>query len=268
MKIERISDNQIRCTLTKSDLIERHIKISELTYGSDKAKDLFRDMMEQANIDFGFDVDDIPLMIEAIPSSRESIILVITKIDNPDEFDERFSKFGIHPDETADEDLLDSDEENPGTPMIGSTDIVDCFEQLHELLEEAGNNIPGGHAKEDTQHPENTSTDVKKVKKKKPATPSDNIRVYSFTSLDPIIRAAHQITVPYSGKNTLWKNPSSKHYHLLLHRGNSKNSFRSVCTTMAEYGNEEHLTYATPAYYNEHFQLILKDDALTSLSQI
>lgn len=48
MKIERTSENQIRCTLNKHDLMERQLKISELAYGSDKAKELFRDIMEQA----------------------------------------------------------------------------------------------------------------------------------------------------------------------------------------------------------------------------
>lgn len=38
MKIEKINENQIRCTLTKSDLEERHIRLSELAYGSEKAK--------------------------------------------------------------------------------------------------------------------------------------------------------------------------------------------------------------------------------------
>lgn len=33
-------------------------------------------------------------MIEAIPTSRDSIILLINKVDNPDELDERFSMFG------------------------------------------------------------------------------------------------------------------------------------------------------------------------------
>ena len=50
MKIEKINDNQIRCTLTKEDLATREIKISELAYGTDKAKSLFRDMMQQASI--------------------------------------------------------------------------------------------------------------------------------------------------------------------------------------------------------------------------
>ena len=65
MKIEKVNDNQIRCTLTKSDLIERQIKISELAYGTEKAKSLFRDMMQQASYEYGFEAEDIPLMIEA-----------------------------------------------------------------------------------------------------------------------------------------------------------------------------------------------------------
>lgn len=48
MKIEKINENQIRCTLTRADLEDRHLKISELAYGTEKAKSLFHDMMQQA----------------------------------------------------------------------------------------------------------------------------------------------------------------------------------------------------------------------------
>ena len=47
MKIEKVNDHQIRCTLTGADLANRELKISELAYGSEKAKNLFRDMMQQ-----------------------------------------------------------------------------------------------------------------------------------------------------------------------------------------------------------------------------
>ena len=36
MKIEKINDNQIRCTLTKKDLIDREIKISERVFDTCK----------------------------------------------------------------------------------------------------------------------------------------------------------------------------------------------------------------------------------------
>ena len=51
MKIEKVNDHQIRCTLTKADLADRELKISELAYGTEKAKSLFRDMMPPPNSD-------------------------------------------------------------------------------------------------------------------------------------------------------------------------------------------------------------------------
>ena len=51
MKIEKVNDNQIRCTLTKADLADRELKLSELAYGTEKAKGLFRDMMQQAALE-------------------------------------------------------------------------------------------------------------------------------------------------------------------------------------------------------------------------
>ena len=89
MKIEKINDNQIRCTLTREDLENHQIRISELAYGTEKAKKLFRDMMQQAAFEFGFEAEDIPLMIEAIPSA-DSIVLIITKVEDPEELDTRF----------------------------------------------------------------------------------------------------------------------------------------------------------------------------------
>ena len=49
MKIERISDNQIRCTLNKEDLEGKETLLSELAFGSEKAKGLFRELMNKAS---------------------------------------------------------------------------------------------------------------------------------------------------------------------------------------------------------------------------
>ena len=35
MKIEKVNENQIRCTLTREDLASRELKISELAYGTE-----------------------------------------------------------------------------------------------------------------------------------------------------------------------------------------------------------------------------------------
>ena len=48
MKIEKISNSQIRCILTGEDLASRQLRLSELAYGSDKARRLFREMVQLA----------------------------------------------------------------------------------------------------------------------------------------------------------------------------------------------------------------------------
>ena len=126
MKIEKVNDHQIRCTLTKADLADRELKISELAYGTEKAKSLFRDMMQQAAIKFGFEAEDIPLMIEAIPLNSDCIVLIITKVEDPEELDTRFSKFApsVHDDDSLDDMIQDLNE--------GADDVLDLFRRIHE----------------------------------------------------------------------------------------------------------------------------------------
>ena len=131
MKIEKINENQIRCTLTRADLEERHIRLSELAYGTEKAKDLFRDMMQQANTEFGFEADNIPLMIEAIPVSADSIILIISKVEDPEELDTRFSKF------TPFSSQGSSSGDTPALELEGADDILDIFHKIYEAKSKA-----------------------------------------------------------------------------------------------------------------------------------
>ena len=127
MKIEKVNDNQIRCTLTRADLDDRHLKLSELAYGTEKAKSLFRDMMQQANYEFGFEAEDMPLMIEAVPLTQDTVLLIITKVEYPEELDTRFSKFS-EPDENEYPDFADA----KNTPAAGADDILGFFKQLQE----------------------------------------------------------------------------------------------------------------------------------------
>lgn len=97
MKFQKINEQQVRCILTQNDLNDRHIEMSELAYGSEKTRQLFLDMMEQANREVGFDADDAPLIVEAIPMAGGNLMLIITKADNPDEMDPRFARFAPAP---------------------------------------------------------------------------------------------------------------------------------------------------------------------------
>ena len=84
MKIERISENQLKLTLTKEDLKERDIKLEDLITPSEKTQKLFRDIMEQALDKEDFVSENTPLMVEAVPMGTEGIMIIVTKVSNKD----------------------------------------------------------------------------------------------------------------------------------------------------------------------------------------
>ena len=251
MKIEKISDNQIRCTLNRNDLIDRDLKISELAYGTEKARALFRDMIQQAFYEFGFEVDDIPLMIEAIPVSTECLILVITKVEDPDELDTRFSKFSSF----NTHDFSDRSDDFEAY----TDETVNTFEHLADFSEE----VEDG-AKEIIAAP-GASSDSKNIVH----IPINLTRVYSFRSLSEVTRLANVLQGTYRGNNTLYKDPATSTYYLVISIINhTPEEFNKISNIISEYGKPERSNYATQIYYDEHFEVIVKNQALHVLSKM
>lgn len=254
MKIEKISDNQIRCTLNKSDLVDRELKISELAYGTEKAKALFHDMIQQAFYEFGFEVDDIPLMIEAIPVSTECLILVITKVEDPDELDTRFSKFSsFNVNENSDKEEEDEDED------AYADEIINCYDQVDDITEDTDENSKD--LIETSELSDTNDTDKATVH-----TSTNLIKIYSFRSLNEITECASILVGYYNGLNTLYKNPVSSTYYLVINKSDhTPEEFNKVCNILTEYGKAERSMYASSTYYDEHFEVIVKNHALQIL---
>jgi len=94
MKIEKISNNEIKFTLTESDLNERNMRLHELSYGSEKTQELFREIMERAAIECDFHTThETPLIIEAIPVARDSIMIIVTKVAGQEDLEDRFGGY-------------------------------------------------------------------------------------------------------------------------------------------------------------------------------
>ncbi len=245
MKIEKVNDHQIKCTLTSADLADRELKLSELAYGSEKAKTLFRDMMQQAAFEFGFEAENIPLMIEAIPISADSIILIITKVEDPEEIDTRFSKFA--PSVSADDDY-DNDSSHTSSDL--ADDVLDLFHRIEESAR-----------KQKQATPEKTT----KPADKEPAFP----RIVITDSLNDLCTLARNISSFYDETNTLYKNPDNGSYVLLLTKGGlTLEEFGRICNISSEYGRIEKAEAPKEAYIQEHYEEIISDHAVASLSQV
>ncbi len=265
MKIEKVSENQIRCTLTREDLAERQIKLSELAYGTEKAKLLFRDMMQQAAYEFGFEADDIPLMIEAIPLSADTIILVITKVEYPEELDTRFSKFS-EPDE---EDLYaDAAPGSAAAPAEGADDILGLFKKIQEerrkAAEKAAENEGFGAAAG-----EETTADGRQKKENPVSVLVDITKLFVFGSLSDVEHLANILEGFYTGENDLYKSRKDHKYYLLVHKSSqTPEEFNKVCNILSEHATQRAYTPAVEAFMSEHYQSVLAGSALQVLAEI
>ena len=246
MKIESISDTQIRCTLSREDLANRNINLSELAYATDKAKELFRDMIQQANDEFGFDTENLPLMVEAIPIMPDSIVLIITKVEDPEELDTRFSRFSPGSDTTPSRaDLL--------AQMAGADDIIDLFRKLSEATAD--------------KKPASRSSAAKPQAQQTP--PVDLLRIFEFYSLNDAIRAAGALKNRFHGDNTLYRFGKDTCYQLVLHQsGQSPEEFNQICNQLSEYAHGEAFTEANEAYFKEHARCIIPQNALDKLAAL
>lgn len=245
MKIEKINDNQIRCTLTHADLAERQLQLSELAYGTEKAKSLFHDMMQQAAYEFGFEAEDIPLMIEAIPASSDSIVLIITKVENPEELDARFSKFA--PSITGNSGAKKS---APLEKLAGAETLMDLLGKVNEKIEAAENKKASSEKKESEK-------------------PQSIFRLFSFATMDGVLEACSFLGKMYSGSNTLYKDQAEDVFLLVLTQSDySTNEFNRICNMLTEYGNPEKYSNTALAFLEEHCETLISGDAVQKLSTI
>ena len=287
MKLEKLSDTQIRCTLSKEDLSQRQLHLSELAYGSEKAKELCRDMMQQASIELGFEADNIPLMIEAIPISNDCLVLVVTKVEDPDELDTRFSRFSkINVDDSFDEDFSDIDDTDfEEMDFLDDEDDIDMDDE--PLPFSPSSDFDNADSDASTSSKERSAIDdaldliapftqaiaqAKKEamrKKKENRSSVQDCQYYSFQNFSQAAQLGAFLAPFFEGESSLYKDSFSNNYYMILRKTQSENdTFHRACNIAADFGVRISASYATPAYFREHFETILEENAVEMLGEL
>lgn len=79
MKIEKLAEDKIKITITIDDLAARNIDLYSFMYNSPESQDLFWDVMNEAEKEYGFNVDDSMIYVEASTSGGGNFTLIVTK---------------------------------------------------------------------------------------------------------------------------------------------------------------------------------------------
>ena len=176
--------------------------------------------------------------------SNECIILDITKVADPEELDTRFSRFS-----PASPDLLDDSQKD----MIpdGADEVLDLFQKLleHRL--------------------KNTPTEKRDQQAEVLANELDMHKSYLFHRMNPILDVARILSGHYHGENSLYKNPETGDYYLLVSKSDHKpEEFNKVCNILSEYGTSAKYSPSGEAYMKEHYTLLMEHCALQQLALI
>ncbi len=166
MKMERINENQIKIEIDKEDLIERDMKITELAYGGDKAREFFRELMEIAAEECDFDVDNVPIMIEAVPLSLDSISIIVSKVTSEEQLEKSIEKV----------------DKKAKSMEKRQSELTELIKEKIDEVEKSGK--------------------LKKEKKEK--VKRENVLLYSFSNIDTIISLSKRLAT-YKGKSSVFK---------------------------------------------------------------
>ncbi len=251
MKIEKLNDNQIRATLYREDLESRHLRLSEFAYGTDAARALFNELLRFASYKLGFEVDDSPLMVEAIPLTSGAIVIIVTKVPYPEELDTRFSRFSDAP---SGDEFLDYEEAelSPGEIII-----PDSGQKATDILDVNG-------AKEDVPF---SDDDNKNVSEPVIIPPEKYTRLFFMPDIDVVLQAARVVDGLYHGENSLYH--TRQGYELIVHIGDhSTEEFNRIINILSEYGSPSALPDRYEEYFFQHTKPVCGGKALQVLAKI
>lgn len=243
MKIIKINENSISLTIRNEELKERNIKLSDLSYGSKKARDLLLEVISLAKTEVGFDAKS-PLAVEVVPLKEGDLKLIITTDINLDELDSRFSKF--------------TPTKSDGLPIT----IMQALESTIDKFEEA---LRIGNVKGASEVGNANKLEIRK---------DDEITyIFEFDSIDKATDACLNVH-NYDYNSVFYKDEKNNKFFLVLSIVGDKDSeilstFTKVCNTLAEYGKREESEFGiNQAYFEEHYKVIIKENAVYKLSKI
>ena len=167
------------------------------------------------------------------------ITLIITKVEDPEELDTRFSKFTPAGDsDTPNSNVLEK--------LQGADEFFDLLNKVKEVASEAKDPEP------------------------KETVPAFPVRLFSFDTLDSVIEASRLLAPFYTGANTLYKDEENNNTFILAlaPADGADQEFNKVCNMLSEYSSPEKGDSSVLAFLEEHCKIIVSADAIQKLSTI
>ena len=106
-------------------------------------------------------------------------------------------------------------------------------------------------------------------KKKENRSSVQDCQYYSFQNFSQAAQLGDFLAPFFEGESSLYKDSFSNNYYMILRKTQSENdTFHRACNIAADFGVRISASYATPAYFREHFETILEENAVEMLGEL
>ncbi|HAH18352.1 MAG TPA: hypothetical protein DCL29_05020 [Eubacterium sp.] len=231
MKLEKLSENSIRCTIDRKEFETYKIKLGEIINGNGNAPKFFKEIIYKAHEQFGFEPNNFPLIIEATANIPDNIVFTITKVNTEEEM-EKMKK------------IVAMNQKKFQNNLLNNIHNVEDMDDLIQEIEDYKNN-------DATDEGDDFEESV----------------IFMFSNVDNLITSAKQVDGIYKGVSDLYEIEGN--YVLLLDAElEDAESYQYSCDIISEYADDTLFSDLTQSIILEHFEPVIEGDALTQLAKL
>lgn len=234
MKIERVDDKTVKCFLSNAELEEYNIDYKDFVLRSDKAKEIVKEIIEQAEEEVGYKPPKFAFDLQIMMLPEQGMLLTFS-------------------------------EKEPFEGKEGEQ-IIEYLKQVKNLLqktkekigEAAGNCIESGNPK--AQNLENQNS----AEKKKSAKTLSDFAVFKFGSLRDVMQYASSLPKTFRAQSELYK--MGEDYYLHIKKGDaSYERYSKACVQALEFAGLYGADESSLLVLREHGQCLIAEKALRKL---
>ena len=280
MEFKRINKDTVTCIITEDDMDEQGIKLEDLFEKKKEAMEFLHEVMKKAQeeVDYKPTGSFMPMQITVLPDHSISLTLSENASASFGEILKNLTeKAGITIPKKVLEDIGESENDeriNRLNEYLKS--LKKLTNSVKNIMEESGlaespDKIPvnqNASAEDNKEKVAKISSDAKKIKRDTERLQFHEY-VFSFGDVNTVISFCKKAPKNLQVSSSLYKNAQDGHYYLDLKRmDENPKVFASLFTMAYEFGHFQASNQHIIAYIKESYDLIIKDNAINSLSEM
>ncbi|MBM7617738.1 adapter protein MecA 1/2 [Weissella uvarum] len=247
MEFERINDDTIRVLITKRDLDDRGVSITDLMGNQEETEQFFYGILEEANVDYDFlKNSDGAVSFQVIPSRNGLEVFISNHMPDPDTMDALVKS--VTSEGTDGQDVVEGDNDDAMTKEL-----------LNKLL--------ATDATEEDSEPANRVSDrLTRLSDQEVNPDHEDMPEYVFLKLKNFedVLALAQVVSQGIQDSVLYKQADAYYLKLIFQDDLSRADRQNILSVALEYGK---LSPIDADVLAEHGQVIFEQSALAQLNQ-